>query len=62
VSATKKAKKVGRPKLPKGHAKGQTIRMRVTDDEAKRFNKAAQASGQTLSHWMRSTLKAAAEK
>jgi uncharacterized protein (DUF1778 family) len=36
--------------------------MRVTNEEAKRFTQAAQASGQTLSDWMRSTLTAATEK
>jgi hypothetical protein len=35
VSVTKKTKKVGRPPLPKRHAKGQMIRMRINDADLK---------------------------
>ena len=56
-----KAKKIGRPKLPKGHAKGKIVPVRFTDDEAKLFAKAAKASEhKTLSSWIRSTLRQAA--
>lgn len=60
MSATKKTKKVGRPKLPKGHAKGQMVRMRINDADLKLFTKAAQANGQNLSAWIRDTLRTAA--
>ncbi|MGB7923378.1 MAG: hypothetical protein WCF57_09055 [Pyrinomonadaceae bacterium] len=58
--AQKKAKKVGRPRLPKGHAKGKIVPVRLNDDELKLFTKAAQASPhKTLSSWIRHTLKEA---
>jgi len=57
-----KAKKIGRPKLPKGHAKGVIIPVRVNDEDRKLFEKAAKASEhKTLSGWIRHTLKVAAE-
>jgi hypothetical protein len=61
--AQKKAKKVGRPKLPKGHAKGKIVPVRLNDAELKLFTKAAEASEhKTLSSWIRHTLREAAEK
>ena len=39
-----KAKKMGRPKLPKGHAKGVIRPVRFTEAELKVFEKAAKAS------------------
>lgn len=58
-----KAKKIGRPKLPKGHAKGKIVPVRLTDAEAKLFAKAAERSDhKTLSSWIRNALQAAAEK
>ena len=62
MSATKKTKKVGRPKLPKGHAKGQMIRMRINDADLKLFTKAAQSSDKNLSAWIRETLREAAQQ
>jgi hypothetical protein len=63
VSATKKTKKVGRPKLPKGHAKGKVVPVRLNDEEVKLFAKAAKASEhKTLSGWIRHTLREAANK
>ena len=62
MSATKKTKKAGRPKLPKGHAKGHMLRMRLNDADRKLFTKAAQANGQNLSAWIRDTLRAEAQK
>jgi uncharacterized protein (DUF1778 family) len=56
-----KPKKVGRPKLPKGNAKAETLRIRSTADELRAFDKAAKASKQTRSEWIRSTLNAAVE-
>jgi hypothetical protein len=58
---TPKPKKVGRPKLPKGHAKGRVLAMRLTDEEIKTFTAAAKAKKQTVSEWMRSTLNAGVE-
>jgi uncharacterized protein (DUF1778 family) len=56
-----KAKKMGRPKLPKGHAKADIIPVRVNPEDRKLFEKAANASEhETLSAWIRHTLKSAA--
>jgi uncharacterized protein (DUF1778 family) len=58
-----KAKKMGRPKLPKGYAKGSILPVRVNDEDRKLFEKAAKASEhKTLSGWIRHTLKTEAEK
>ena len=54
-----KAKKAGRPPLPKGHAKAGTLRVRVTPDELKAIETAASAKKQSVSEWIRSTLSAA---
>ncbi len=63
MSVTKKTKKVGRPKLPKGHAKGKIVPVRLNDDELKLFSKAAEVSPhKTLSSWIRHTLREAANK
>jgi uncharacterized protein (DUF1778 family) len=62
VSAQKKTRSVGRPKLPKGHAKAQMLRMRINEADLKLFTKAAKASGQNLSAWIRGTLRDAAQK
>lgn len=58
----KKPKKMGRPKLPKGHAKGKIVPVRLNDEELKLFTKAANASEhKTLSSWIRHTLKKATQ-
>jgi hypothetical protein len=55
-----KAKKMGRPKLPKGHAKGVILPVRVNAGDRKLFEKAANASAhKTLSAWIRHTLREA---
>jgi hypothetical protein len=56
-----KPKPVGRPKLPKGNAKAEMLRIRATTDELRAFDKAAKASKQRRSEWIRSTLNAATE-
>ena len=57
-----KAKKRGRPPLPKGEVKEGYIPIRVKPEERKMFEKAAKASEhQTLSAWIRHTLRQAAE-
>lgn len=53
-----KAKKMGRPKLPKGHAKADIIPVRVNPEDRKLFEKAASASEhKTLSAWIRQALR-----
>ena len=54
-----KAKKVGRPKLPKGQAKGIVLQSRVQPNEKAAYQKAAKAQGLDLSTWIRETLNAA---
>jgi uncharacterized protein (DUF1778 family) len=56
-----KPKPVGRPKLPKGNAKAEMLRIRATSDELRAFDKAAKVSKQKRSEWIRSTLLAALE-
>jgi hypothetical protein len=55
-----KPKKIGRPKLPKGEAKGRIVPVRFSVEEVQRITAAANASNQKLSdEWIRSTLNAA---
>jgi hypothetical protein len=54
-----KPKKVGRPKMAKGHAKARIVPVRFNPDALKRITVAARASNQTISEWIRSTLDAA---
>ena len=58
----KRRKKIGRPKLPKGHAKGRIVPVRFTADDLKAMAAAAKASKQGLSEWIRNTLTAAIGK
>jgi hypothetical protein len=63
MSDKKPAKKRGRgrPPLPKGHVKGKIVPVRLDADEVKLFAKAAKASEhETLSSWIRHTLREAA--
>ena len=55
---TKKPRGVGRPKLPKAHAKAHIVPVRFDPDALRRIA-AAKASNQTVSAWIRSTLHAA---
>lgn len=49
-----KARKPGRPKLPKGHAKESYIPIRVNAEDRKAFERAAKASDhKTISGWLR---------
>lgn len=59
MSQKLKVRKAGRPPLPKGHAKGLFLRVRVTPDEMKAIESKAKAGKQTVSGWIRSTLNAA---
>jgi uncharacterized protein (DUF1778 family) len=54
----KKARPVGRPKLPKGAAKGRIVPVRFTADDLKAIEAAAKANNQTVSEWVRSTIHA----
>jgi NAD(P)-dependent dehydrogenase (short-subunit alcohol dehydrogenase family) len=54
-----KPKKPGRPPLPKGNAKAVMLRVRVTPDERLAIEKAAKASKQTASQWVRALLSTA---
>jgi predicted HicB family RNase H-like nuclease len=53
-----KAKKAGRPPLPKGKAKIGTLRIRVTPDELRAIESKAKANKESVSEWIRSTLNA----
>lgn len=54
-----KKRRAGRPKMPKGHAKGGMLRVRVTPDELRAIQEAAKGKKQTISGWIRSVLGAA---
>jgi len=55
-----KAKKRGRPFLPKGQAKAKYVPVRLSADDVKAFTKAMKADGhKTLSGWIRHTLREA---
>lgn len=55
---TPKKRKPGRPKLPKGEAKGKIVPVRFAADRIKAVEAAAKASNQTVSEWVRSTIDA----
>lgn len=54
-----RARKPGRPKLPKGQAKGRIVPVRFTVEGIKAVEQAAKEKNQTVSEWVRSTLEAA---
>jgi len=62
MSNKKTPKKRGRPPLPKGHVKAKIVPMRLKDEDVKLFARAAKATKQTLSEWMRSTLRDVASR
>ena len=51
-----KPKKVGRPKMAKGEAKGKIVPIRFNAEALKKVTAAARAKEQTVSEWVRSTL------
>lgn len=59
---SKKTKRVGRPKLPKGEAKGRIVPVRFTAEDLKAMTQAARANNQSLSEWIRSTTHAAIQR
>jgi hypothetical protein len=54
-----KPKKMGRPKLPKGDAKGRIVPIRFNPSDLKRIETAAKANQKTVSEWIRGTVSAA---
>jgi hypothetical protein len=56
VANQQKPRKVGRPKLPKGEAKGKIVPIRFAKSEFERLSKKAKASDKSISEWIRSTL------
>jgi hypothetical protein len=56
-----KPKKMGRPKLPKGEAKGKIVPVRFEPDDLKLVTAAARIANKTLSEWIRGALRTAAE-
>jgi hypothetical protein len=61
LSQQNRAKKVGRPKLPKGAAKGRIVPVRFTRGDLKAMAARAKASQQNISEWIRSTIHACLE-
>jgi len=56
---SKPRKKIGRPRLPKGEAKGRIVPVRFDGDTLKRISALARANDQSVSEWIRRTLNAA---
>jgi hypothetical protein len=54
-----KPKKIGRPKLPKGEAKGCIVPIRFNVSDLKRIESAARANQKTVSEWIRGTVASA---
>lgn len=54
-----KKRKAGRPKMPKGHAMGGMLRVRVTPDELRAIQATAKGQKKTISEWIRDVLGAA---
>jgi len=54
-----KHKKMGRPKLPKGEAKGRIVPVRFNAQDLKRIETRAKASHQTVSECIRGMVAAA---
>jgi hypothetical protein len=53
----KKARKVGRPKMAKGEAKGRIVPTRFTLEDMQAMNLAAAANSQSVSEWIRSVVR-----
>lgn len=58
MAQQKKARKVGRPKLPKGAAQGRIVPVRFRRDDLNAIEQAAKAHNQTVSQWVRSKIHA----
>lgn len=57
MAQQKKARPVGRPKLPKGAAKGRIVPVRFAPDDLRIVTKAARQANQNLSEWIRNIAK-----
>jgi hypothetical protein len=54
---TKQTKpKIGRPKLPKGEAKGRIVPVRFNATDLKRIESTAKANQKTVSEWIRGVI------
>jgi hypothetical protein len=53
--------KIGRPKLPKGEAKGRIVPIRFSAQDLKRIESAAKSSHKTVSEWVRGAITMAME-
>jgi hypothetical protein len=51
-----KKPKIGRPKLPKGEAKGKIVPIRFAKAEFDRLSRVAKANDKSISEWIRRTL------
>jgi len=56
MSKQPEKRKPGRPKLPKGQAKGKIVPVRFAAEELEKVYRAAAKSNQSVSQWVRSTL------
>jgi len=56
---TQKKRKPGRPRLPKGEAKGKIVPVRFTKTEAEQLTEAAKRNDQRVSEWVRRVVLAA---
>jgi hypothetical protein len=56
-----KPKKMGRPKLPKGEAKGRIVPIRFNAADIKRIESVAKANQKTVSEWVRGAITTALE-
>jgi hypothetical protein len=56
LTQQKKARKVGRPKLPKGEAKGRIVPVRFRREDLKTIEATAKTKMQTVSEWIRTVL------
>jgi hypothetical protein len=54
-----KPKKIGRPKLPKGEAKGRIVPIRFNASDIKRIESVAKANQKTVSEWIRGAIASA---
>jgi hypothetical protein len=53
--------KIGRPRLPKGDAKGRIVPVRFNARDLKRIELAARSNQKTVSEWIRGTIATAME-
>jgi hypothetical protein len=54
--------KIGRPKLPKGEAKGRIVPIRFNPHDIKRIESVARANHQTVSEWIRGLVSSAIQR